>query len=54
MSDPMIQLVILGVIALFVILRLRSVLGTRTGFEPTNAPQQTFKKENLKMKKSKR
>ncbi|MDA8853616.1 Tim44/TimA family putative adaptor protein [Amylibacter sp.] len=48
MSDPMIQLVILGVIALFVILRLRSVLGTRTGFEPTNAPQQTFKKEKPK------
>lgn len=48
MSDPMIQLVILGVIALFVILRLRSVLGTRTGFEPTNVPQQTFKKEKPK------
>ena len=48
MSDPMIQLVILGVIALFVILRLRSVLGTRTGIEPTNAPQQTFKKEKPK------
>lgn len=48
MSDPMIQLLILGVIALFVILRLRSVLGTRTGFEPTNVPQQTFKKEKPK------
>lgn len=48
MSDPMIQLVILGVIALFVILRLRSVLGTRTGFEPTNVSQQTFKKEKPK------
>lgn len=48
MSGPMIQLVILGVIALFVILRLRSVLGTRTGFEPTNVPQQTFKKEKPK------
>ena len=53
MSDPMIQLVILGVIALFVILRLRSVLGTRTGFEPTNAPQQTFKKEKPKFRKIK-
>lgn len=30
----MTQLAILGIIALFVILRLRSVLGTRTGFEP--------------------
>ena len=34
MGDPMLQLAVLGVIALFVILRLRSVLGTRTGFEP--------------------
>lgn len=34
MSDPMTQLVVLGVIALFLILRLKSVLGTRTGFEP--------------------
>ena len=53
MSDPMIQLVILGVIALFVILRLRSVLGARTGFEPTNAPQQTFKKEKPKDEEAK-
>ena len=45
MSDPMFQLVILGVIALFVILRLRSVLGTRSGFEPTNVPKPTFQKE---------
>ena len=35
MGDPMVQLAVLGIIALFVILRLRSVLGTRTGFEPT-------------------
>ena len=34
MNNPMIQLVILGVVALFMVLRLRSVLGTRTGFEP--------------------
>ena len=34
MNDPMLQLVILGAIALFLILRLRSVLGTRSGFEP--------------------
>ena len=45
MSDPMFQLVILGVIALFVILRLRSVLGTRSGFEHTNVPKPTFQKE---------
>jgi len=48
MSDPMTQLAVLGIIALFVILRLRSVLGTRTGFEPpkvvTPAPANTAKK----------
>jgi len=45
MSNPMIQLVILGVIALFVLLRLRSVLGTRSGFEPTNVPKPHSKKK---------
>ncbi|MEM7243240.1 MAG: Tim44/TimA family putative adaptor protein [Pseudomonadota bacterium] len=30
----MLQLAVLGAIALFLILRLRSILGTRTGFEP--------------------
>ena len=34
MNDPMTQLIILGAIALFLILRLRSILGTRSGFEP--------------------
>ena len=34
MNDPMTQLIILGAIALFLIMRLRSVLGTRSGFEP--------------------
>lgn len=52
MSDPMFQLVILGVIALFVILRLRSVLGTRSGFEPTNIPKPTFQKDNAKVRDS--
>jgi predicted lipid-binding transport protein (Tim44 family) len=33
MGSSLIQLVILGGVALFLILRLRSVLGTRTGFE---------------------
>lgn len=52
MSDPMFQLVILGVIALFVILRLRSVLGTRSGFEPKNIPKPTFQKDNAQVRDS--
>ncbi|RMC34705.1 Tim44/TimA family putative adaptor protein [Paracoccus alkanivorans] len=35
MSNPMIQLLVLAAIAIFLILRLRNVLGTRDGFEPT-------------------
>lgn len=35
MSNPMIQLIVLAAIAIFLILRLRNVLGTRDGFEPT-------------------
>ena len=40
MDNPVIGLLILGGIALFLILRLKSVLGTRDGFEapPANAP----------------
>lgn len=34
MSNPMIQLLVLAAIAIFLILRLRNVLGTRDGFEP--------------------
>ncbi|MFD1795088.1 Tim44 domain-containing protein [Paracoccus aurantiacus] len=33
MSNPMIQLIVLAAIAVFLILRLRGVLGTRDGFE---------------------
>ena len=35
MGEAAIQLIVLAAIALFLILRLRSVLGTREGFEPT-------------------
>ena len=35
MSNPMLQLIVLAAIAIFLILRLRNVLGTRDGFEPT-------------------
>lgn len=42
MSNPMIQLLVLAAIAIFLILRLRNVLGTRDGFEPTKSePPQT-------------
>lgn len=34
MSNPLMQLLVLAAIAIFVILRLRNVLGTRTGYEP--------------------
>lgn len=35
MSNSLIQLLVLAAIAVFLILRLRNVLGTRDGFEPT-------------------
>ena len=36
MNSPLIQLLVLAGIAVFLILRLRSVLGTREGFEKTH------------------
>jgi predicted lipid-binding transport protein (Tim44 family) len=38
MSSPILQLLVLAGIVIFLILRLRSVLGTRDGFEPTQKP----------------
>lgn len=38
MSNPMLQIIVLGAIAVFLILKLRGVLGTRDGFEPTRLP----------------
>jgi len=40
MSSSMIQIVILAGIALFLVLQLRKVLGTRDGFESKNEPRQ--------------
>jgi predicted lipid-binding transport protein (Tim44 family) len=40
MNNPMIQLLVLAGIAVFLILRLKSVLGTREGFEQPDAPTQ--------------
>ena len=36
MNNTIIQLLVLAGVALFLIIRLRNVLGTRDGFEPTN------------------
>ncbi len=40
MNSPLIQLLVLAGIAIFLILRLKSVLGTREGFEKPPLPQQ--------------
>ena len=40
MSNPLLQLLVLGAIAVFLILRLRGVLGTRDGFETPAAPDE--------------
>nr|WP_309502743.1 Tim44/TimA family putative adaptor protein [uncultured Roseovarius sp.] len=39
MNSPIIQLLVLAGIAVFLILRLKNVLGTRDGFEPTERPK---------------
>ncbi len=39
MNSPIIQLLVLAGIAVFLILRLKNVLGTRDGFEPKDRPQ---------------
>lgn len=41
MNSSVIQILVLAGIAVFLILKLRSVLGTREGFEPTAAPLDT-------------
>jgi predicted lipid-binding transport protein (Tim44 family) len=40
MSNPMLQLLVLAAIAIFLILRLRGVLGTRDGFESPTLPDE--------------
>lgn len=48
MSSAVIQLLVLAGVALFLILRLRSVLGTREGFEkpPVQVPGKNSRHEN--------
>ena len=41
MGSQLIQIIVLAGVALFLVVRLRSVLGTREGFEDTTAPTQT-------------
>ena len=38
-SFPYIDILIFGVIAIFLIFRLKNILGTKTGFEETNTKQ---------------
>lgn len=45
MNSPLIQLLVLAGIAVFLILRLKSVLGTRDGFEKPSLPDQSAKKQ---------
>ena len=46
MNSPIIQLLVLAGIAIFLILRLKSVLGSRDGFEKPNLPPQEAKRSN--------
>lgn len=41
MSNALLQLLVLAAIAVFLIVRLRNVLGSRDGYEPPQAPQET-------------
>ena len=43
MNSSVIQIVVLAGIAVFLILKLRSVLGTREGYEPTALPSDDAK-----------
>jgi len=45
MGSQLIQIIVLAGVALFLVLRLRSVLGTREGFEDTAAPVKTQKRK---------
>lgn len=52
MNSPIIQLIVLAGIAVFLILRLRNVLGTREGFEKPPAPlppNEAAKRRNLEV-----
>ena len=44
-SFPYIDILIFGVIAIFLIFRLKNILGTKTGFEETNVNKKTEDKQ---------
>lgn len=46
MNDSLIQLLVLAAIAVFLVLKLRSVLGTRDGFEKPLPPQESPQRPN--------
>ena len=39
-NSPLLQIIVLAAVAIFLIVKLRSVLGTRDGYEPTKTPPQ--------------
>ena len=45
MGSQLVQIIVLAGVALFLVLRLRSVLGTREGFEDTTAPVRSPKRK---------
>ena len=45
MGSQLVQIIVLAGVALFLVLRLRSVLGTREGYEDTTAPTQATKRK---------
>ena len=47
MSNPLLQLIVLAAIAVFLILRLRGVLGTRDGFETPQLPEQPVARQRF-------
>ncbi len=47
MQNSVLQLLVLAAIAVFLILRLRGVLGTRDGFEPTPAPEEPVQRKRF-------
>ena len=44
-SFPYIDILIFGVIAIFLIFRLKNILGTKTGFEKSNINEKTHDKQ---------
>ena len=49
MSNPLLQLLVLGAIAVFLILRLRGVLGTRDGFETPRIPEEPVARKRFEV-----